>query len=124
MILRSKFKEIQANPALLHLPAKRNVKFYFDEKDAYAQCPKGYSAVVSQWELFLDDATDDEIVSLKKAAEDRIIAAEQESIRLYGVNYVNDAQRRLIRRLYNRITIYSCWYLSDEERMNDLLNAL
>lgn len=121
MIPRSKFKEIQANPALLHLPA--NVKFYFDEKEAYAQCPQGYSAVVRQWELFLDDATDDEILSLKKDAEDRILAAEQESIRLYGINYVNDAQKRLIRRLYNRITIYSCWYLSDKERMNDLLDA-
>lgn len=115
MIKRSNFKEIQVNPAILHLPADRNVQFFLTEREAYERCPAGYRAVVTQWDMILDDATNEELADLKQAAEDRIISAEQESINKYGKNYVNSAQRELIRKLYNHVEVYSCWYESVEE---------
>lgn len=124
MIKRSTFKEIQANPAILHLPADRNVQFFFNEREAYERCPSGYSPVVHQWDMILDDATEEELSELRQIAEGRIRTAEQECIDKHGVSYVNDAQKELIRRLYNHVEVYSCWYKSDEERDKDLCDGM
>ncbi|MCS2366469.1 hypothetical protein NXW45_08825 [Bacteroides caccae] len=124
MIARSNFIEIQANPAILHLPANRNVQFFFNEKEAYDRCPLGYRAIVAQWDMILDDATEEELAALRQIAEERIMTAEQESIDKHGTNYVNDAQRELIRRLYNHVEVYSCWYKSEEECEKDLYKGM
>lgn len=115
MILRSQFSQIEADPTVLHIPSRS--KFFYSEQDTlnYQKSLGNKTTKIDQWQLQLDNMSEQEIAERSAYIETKIAEREAEQIAQYGKVLMNDAQRQLLRDGYgNSVDIWSVSIVSDE----------